>query len=75
MQLISLLRLSLSEHEAIIYLLVNGNNDFKGMNYRELGNRLGMSHYYVGKMYNQAERKIKQLKQAGLFPEELQKKD
>ena len=49
-----ILKQQLSETELMIYLLVES-----GMNYRDLGERLGMSHNFVAKTYKAASDKLK----------------
>lgn len=49
-----ILKLQLSEREIIIYLLVES-----GMNYRDLGERLGVSHQQISRIYKSASDKLK----------------
>jgi len=58
----NLLKQQLSELEAVVYLLVNS-----GMGHRDLARRLGMSHYYVNKTYDQAKSKVEKLRKAKMY--------
>lgn len=52
----------LGEEEIFIYLLIES-----GMAYRDLGRRLGVSHYYLLKKYEIAKEKVDKLTAAGLL--------
>jgi ATP/maltotriose-dependent transcriptional regulator MalT len=59
----------LSEREVIIYLLIES-----GMSYRNLGERLGLSHTHIVNIYEKANKKMRRMAEAGAFQSQLSHK-
>lgn len=57
-----MMKSQLTEREAIVYLLIES-----GMGYRDLGKRLGVSHYYISKLFDAASAKVEKLETAGVL--------